>query len=157
MLYNCIWESSLRAFLNAAEGRRLIPIRVKHSERGWHCTQGPEVMLLFCYLCFFYRVHYYAPLQHIAAKRRMGRCNSISRLLKWPIDIQNSALFQIHHIYRWICGIQMFPLPEGKCDLVQQLCVTSRMTLCWRNMILKQVLMEPRTGDMSYNNTVQLN
>lgn len=56
MLCNCIWESSLRKqlfFFNAAEGRGLIPIRVKHSERGWHSTQGPEVMLLFCYLCFF--------------------------------------------------------------------------------------------------------
>lgn len=51
----------------------------------------------------------------------------------------------------------MIPMPKGKYDLVQQLCMTSCMTLYWRNMILKLLLMEPQTGDVPYNNTVQLN
>lgn len=39
--------------------------------------------------------------------------------------------------------------PEGKCDWVQKLCVTSCMTQCCRNMILKSVLVELKTGDCS--------
>lgn len=38
-----------------------------------------------------------------------------------------------------------FPLlPKGKCDLVRQLCMTSCMTLCRRNTMLKPLLMEPQ-------------
>lgn len=156
MLYECIWESSFTSFFsqctrrsqaNTHQGKTFWKSLAMHSR-----TRSNAFILLFM---LFYRVHYYAPLQHIAAKRRMWRCNSISRLLKWPIDIQNSDLFHIHHIYRWICGIQMFPLPKGKCDLVQQLCMTSCMTQCWRNIEINKVN-DYGTGDVPYNNTIQL-
>lgn len=162
MLYNCIWESSLRKQLffecsrrsraNTHQGKTFWKRLALHSR-----TRSNAFILLF--MLFFCRVHYYAPLQHIAAKRRMWRCNSISRLLKWPIDIQKFRLIlDSSYLQMNMWNLNVFP-----CCLKEN--VTWYSNCAWLHVwpcageiwYSSRCLWNLKRETVLYNNTFQLN